>query len=364
MQIIDPVEAGTISTRRPDRLRRRASTPVPAAEITTSPRDELEATAEPARDGGPRRSSSPAASSTEESETSAESTGMLIGFVVLAITLGSLLAAGMPLLTAVIGVGIGHHRRSPRSPASSRSPRPPRPWRRCSASRSGSTTRCSSSRATARTSRTGYEPREAAALAIATAGSAVVFAGATVVIALVGLLVVNIPFLTVMGLAAAGTVAIAVLIALTLLPALLGFAGERMRRVNRVLGQRRRAQPREGHDAGRPLGRASSPGSRSRSSPSASSACVAIAVPGPRHEARPARTAARSPRATPSARPTTCSPRASAPASTGPLTGVVDAPELNGDERKQLGEQITAGVSRVPGRRRGQPADRRTRPVT
>ena len=48
----------------------------------------------------------------------------------------------------------------------------------------------------------------------------------TVVIALVGLTVVNIPFLTVMGLAAAGTVTIAVLIAITLLPALLGFAGE------------------------------------------------------------------------------------------------------------------------------------------
>ena len=70
----------------------------------------------------------------------------------------------------------------------------------------------------------------------ATAGSAVVFAGPTVVIALVGLLVVNIPFLTVMGLAAAGTVAIAVLIALTLLPAILGFAGQRLARANRVLG--------------------------------------------------------------------------------------------------------------------------------
>ena len=47
----------------------------------------------------------------------------------------------------------------------------------------------------------------------------------TVIIALVGLLVVNIPFLTMMGLAAAGTVAIAVLIALTLLPAMFGFVG-------------------------------------------------------------------------------------------------------------------------------------------
>jgi uncharacterized membrane protein YdfJ with MMPL/SSD domain len=60
------------------------------------------------------------------------------------------------------------------------------------------------------------------------------------VIALVGLTVVNIPFLTVMGLAAAATVTIAVLIAISLLPAMLGFAGGRVARVNRVLGYRPR----------------------------------------------------------------------------------------------------------------------------
>lgn len=50
-----------------------------------------------------------------------------------------------------------------------------------------------------------------------------VFAGLTVVIALAGLAVVGIPMLTKMGLAAAGAVTVAVLIALTLVPALLGF---------------------------------------------------------------------------------------------------------------------------------------------
>jgi uncharacterized membrane protein YdfJ with MMPL/SSD domain len=58
------------------------------------------------------------------------------------------------------------------------------------------------------------------------------------VIALVGLTVVNIPFLTVMGLAAAGAVVIAVLIATTLLPALLGFFGHRGARVSRGLAWR------------------------------------------------------------------------------------------------------------------------------
>jgi RND superfamily putative drug exporter len=66
------------------------------------------------------------------------------------------------------------------------------------------------------------------ALAVGTAGSAVCFAGLTVVIALAGVLVVGIPFLTVMGFAAAGTVVVQVLGALTLLPALLAFAGPRI----------------------------------------------------------------------------------------------------------------------------------------
>ena len=63
---------------------------------------------------------------------------------------------------------------------------------------------------------------EAVGIAVGTAGSAVVFAGLTVLIALSALSVVGIPFLTAMGLAAAATVLIAVLVALTLLPAILG----------------------------------------------------------------------------------------------------------------------------------------------
>jgi len=76
----------------------------------------------------------------------------------------------------------------------------------------------------------GLEPREAAARAVATAGGSVTFAGTTVVIALLGLAVVGIPFLTVMGFASAATIVVAVLIALTLAPALLGFSGERLKR--------------------------------------------------------------------------------------------------------------------------------------
>ncbi|HEU5025547.1 MAG TPA: MMPL family transporter [Spirillospora sp.] len=74
----------------------------------------------------------------------------------------------------------------------------------------------------------GGEPEEAAGRAVGTAGSAVVFAGATVFIALVGLGVVGIPELTKMGFAGAGAVALAVLVALTLVPALFGSFGRRV----------------------------------------------------------------------------------------------------------------------------------------
>lgn len=74
----------------------------------------------------------------------------------------------------------------------------------------------------------GIDPKESAARALGTAGSAVVFAAATVVIALLGLAVAGIPFLTTMGVAAAIAVTIAVVVSTTLTPALLGFAGWRV----------------------------------------------------------------------------------------------------------------------------------------
>ncbi|GAB6898832.1 MMPL family transporter [Kineosporia succinea] len=79
----------------------------------------------------------------------------------------------------------------------------------------------------------GLPVAESIARATATAGSAVVFAGLTVIIALSGLMVAGVPMLTSMGLASAGAVAVAVLLALTLLPAVLALAGEKLRRAPR-----------------------------------------------------------------------------------------------------------------------------------
>lgn len=69
------------------------------------------------------------------------------------------------------------------------------------------------------------EPKYAIARAIATAGNAVVFAALTVVIALSALTVIGIPFMSSMGLAAAGTVAISAAVAISLIPAMLSFIG-------------------------------------------------------------------------------------------------------------------------------------------
>ncbi|WGX97941.1 MMPL family transporter [Nocardioides sp. L-11A] len=81
----------------------------------------------------------------------------------------------------------------------------------------------------------GMPVAEAAGRALATAGQAVIVAGGTVVVAILGLLVAGIPFVTGGGVAISATVLVMVLASVTLLPALLGLAGQR------INGRRRRA---------------------------------------------------------------------------------------------------------------------------
>jgi putative drug exporter of the RND superfamily len=210
--------------------------PMPADEVGDVARDELEASAEPATAAGLQVEFG-GGLVTDESEAGSESAGILLGFLVLAITLGSLVAAGLPLLTAILGVGIAVGGVTALTGAFELTETAPTLATMLGLAVGIDYALFILSRHRQNTNG-GLQPREAAAQATGTAGSAVVFAGATVVIALVGLLVVNIPFLTVMGLAAAGAVVIAVLIAITLLPALLGFFGERVTRLNRVLAFR------------------------------------------------------------------------------------------------------------------------------
>jgi uncharacterized membrane protein YdfJ with MMPL/SSD domain len=216
--------------------------PVPAGEISEATRDELAEVAEPARAGGLQVEFGGGLVN-DQQEAGSESAGMMVAYVVLAITLGSLLAAGLPLITAIFGVAIGIAGLTALSGAMEISETAP-----ILATMLGLAVGIDYALFILARHRqnigAGMGVAESAAQATATAGGAVVFAGATVVIALVGLTVVNIPFLTVMGLAAAATVTIAVLVALTLLPALLGFIGERITRVNRLLGHGAKRKPR------------------------------------------------------------------------------------------------------------------------
>ncbi|PWH05718.1 RND transporter [Brachybacterium endophyticum] len=104
----------------------------------------------------------------------------------------------------------------------------------------------------------GTDVEESIGEATATSGSAVIFAGLTVVIALVGLFVTRIPFLNIMGIAAAATVSVSVLVALTLLPAIMGLMGERLRprKVRRAMAANGGVLPEPEQDASaRPAGR-------------------------------------------------------------------------------------------------------------
>jgi RND superfamily putative drug exporter len=211
---------------------------VAADDLTDASKEQLEHALEEARDTGLTVDAGGSAMADGGGAGgAAELIGVAIAAVVLLVTFGSLAAAGLPLLTALIGVGVSMATILTLSDALGLS------------TTTGTlammlglavgidyalfvVSRYREERAN------GRAPQEATALAVGTAGSAVVFAGLTVVIALAGLAVVGIPMLTKMGLAAAGAVVVAVLIALTLVPAFLGFwPNAVLRRKDRVGGR-------------------------------------------------------------------------------------------------------------------------------
>ncbi|EPH46138.1 MMPL family transporter [Streptomyces aurantiacus] len=223
-----------------------------AADLTGPTKTALEGAASQARDAGLTVEIGGSALEAEEPlGGTTEIVGVVVAAVVLVLTLGSLVAAGLSLLTAFVGVAIAFGLVS------------------ALAVPLGLTSTVAilalmlglavgidyalfiTSRFRDELAR-GSEPEEAAGRAVGTAGSAVVFAGATVFIALVGLGVVGIPELTRMGMGGAGAVALAVLVALTLVPALFGFFGRRVlsRRVRKAT--RPGSEPAASTAAGRP----------------------------------------------------------------------------------------------------------------
>ncbi|HET8992166.1 MAG TPA: MMPL family transporter [Rhodococcus sp. (in: high G+C Gram-positive bacteria)] len=196
-------------------------------DVDQTMRDQIDAAADIGRDAGltVQVSGTAAAEMTMPGGT-AELIGIGIAAIVLTLTFGSLVAAGLPLITALVGVGIGSMGITIATGFFDLSSMTPTlaimiglavaiDYSLFIVSRFRHELLNTSDRA------------EAAGRAVGTAGSAVVFAGLTVIIALMALSVVGIPFLSVMGYAAAFTVLMAVLIAISLLPAVLGLFGEK-----------------------------------------------------------------------------------------------------------------------------------------
>ncbi|NHC13103.1 MMPL family transporter [Motilibacter deserti] len=202
---------------------------VQADAITDAAREQLLAAAEPARDAGLQVEFGGEATQAVPEQGATEAIGVLVALVVLAVTFGSMLAAGLPLLTALIGVAVGSAGVFALSAVVDLTSTAPTLGLMIGLAVGIDYALFIAVRHKQQLA-DGMSPEESAGRAVGTAGSAVVFAGATVMIALAGLAVVGIPFLTTMGLVAAAMVGVAVLVALTLVPALLGAAGTRFNR--------------------------------------------------------------------------------------------------------------------------------------
>ncbi|MET7396496.1 MMPL family transporter [Dactylosporangium sp. NPDC005572] len=226
--VADPFEGGAVSGDG-SAAYAGVSYTVTAAGVTDASRDEIAAAADAARKAGltVEAGGSALEGGGGGPGGTAELIAVALAALVLVVTLGSLVAAGLSLLTALLGVAVTMLSILALSDALGLS------------ATTGTlalmlglavgidyalfvVSRYREERARGRSA------ADAVSLAVSTAGSAVAFAGLTVMIALAGLAVVGIPMLTKMGLTAVAAVVVAVLVALTLVPAILGFVPDKV----------------------------------------------------------------------------------------------------------------------------------------
>lgn len=201
---------------------------VPAFKVTEKSKEIILESIEDTRDAGIQTELAGTVAFSElEIGGISEVIGVAFAYVVLALTFTSFLAAGMPIITAVIGLGIGilsiligtNYFDIPS-------------FALALAAMLGLAVGIDyalfiMSRFRQELAK-GHSVKEAIAIANGTAGSAVVFAGITVIIALLGLGVAKIPFLTMMGISAAICVLFAILIAVIFVPAILVVFGHKI----------------------------------------------------------------------------------------------------------------------------------------
>ncbi len=212
---------------------------VNGGQLTRSVANRVFAAAEPARKAGIQVEAGGAVGLrlSETKSRRSEAIGLISAVIILAFTFGCLAAAGMPVVTAVVGlvtglglVGLlGHFVAIPDVAPTL-------------ATMIGLGVGIDYALFIVFRYRDelhgGAAVEAAIARTMATSGSAVVFAGGTVIIALLSLLVARVPILGAMGYAAAIAVIVAVLTAVTLLPAVLGVLGPRIDAL-RLPGRRR-----------------------------------------------------------------------------------------------------------------------------
>jgi RND superfamily putative drug exporter len=224
----DPFDP-TAPTVSPDG--RTAFAPVQYSELTVQPEhyDAVVEAIEPARDAGVQAEVSGDIASAATEVEGQEGIGLIVALVVLLVAFGSVIAAGVPIATALIGVAIGMAGLGIMSGFTDVPDTSP-----VLAIMIGIGVGIDYALFVVTRFRQhlheGLPVTEAAGRANATAGQAVLFAGTTVVIAIVGLLLAGLPAVTTMGFAVAITVVVSMAIAVTLLPGLLGWAGTRIDR--------------------------------------------------------------------------------------------------------------------------------------
>lgn len=179
-----------------------------------------------------------------------EAVGLAFAAIVLIVMLGSLIAAALPIVTAIVGVGVGVTASLAFSGVVNMASVTP-----VLGVMLGLAVGIDYSLFIVNRHRkqllAGVPVRESIGLATGTSGTAVVFAGTTVIVALLALNVTGVPFLGLMGTVGAVCVAVAVLVAITLAPAILGLVG------TRLLSRRARTTIGEEHAAGKPVKRMS-----------------------------------------------------------------------------------------------------------
>ena len=208
---------------------------VPVDKLTDATKQALQDVAQPARNAGLEVEFSGGVIATSTSGGISDVIGVAVALVVLVVAFWAFIAAALPLVTALLGIGIGLLAITAATGVFGLNSTAP-----TLALMLGLAVGIDYALFIVSRIRQNLDAGHAVAAAVAraagTAGAAVTFAAVTVVVALTGLSVVGIPFLSAMGLAAAFTVGVALLIALTLLPAIAGFAASRIGRTMRRPG--------------------------------------------------------------------------------------------------------------------------------